>query len=351
MSAALEPPFRAALLMPSWLGDSVMASALIRPLAELSGGQLQLWCRPGQAALFAAHGEVGDILAFDPKGRHRGPLGLLRLRRELRAGAFRPDAIWILPDSFSAALAARSAGVPRRIGRASEGRGALLTDRLPAGRDRGRHWIDEQSDLLALWREPENADGAEWAPELPVSAEADGALLGRLAALDLAAEATCTIVPGATYGPAKRWPGFADFLRLLPKSLTPVIVGSPAERELCQELEAAVGAGRCVNLCGALDLAELAALLARTRFTVSNDTGPMHLAAAVGGRVLGLFLSTDPAWTAPRGVQVRWLAADVDCRPCFERSCPLPEMICAPRIDAWALRGTLADWLDAGALP
>jgi heptosyltransferase-2 len=172
-------------------------------------------------------------------------------------------------------------------------------------------------------------------------------LAARLEARGVAAARSVVLVPGATYGPAKRWPGFAALAQSLPAALSVLIAGAPAERALCGELRAALAReGRAVvDLCGELDLAQLAALLAAARCTISNDTGPMHLAAAVGGRVLGLFLSTAPEWTAPRGPSARWLAAAVPCRPCFARDCPLPAQLCGEAISATAVREAIADWL------
>jgi heptosyltransferase-2 len=339
-----EPPFGAALLMPAWLGDAVMASALLPPLASLSGGPVQLWCRPTQRTLFAGQREVADIQDYDPRGKHRGLAGLQRLRAELGASGRLPRAVWLVPDSFSAALAAWATGVPARIGFGGQGRGLLLSHRLRAPQDRRRHWIDGRAGLLA----PFLAGPTEgWQPCLGVEPTAVARVEGRLTALGVRAQRAIILVPGATYGSAKRWRGFAALGRQLPADAALLIAGVPAEAAIAAELarELAAGGRQVVDLCGALDLGELAALLQLARCTVTNDTGPLHLAAAVGGRVLGLFLSTAPEWTAPRGAAARWLAATVPCRPCFARECPLPAQICGDAISAAAVRAAIADWL------
>ncbi len=338
-------PFQAALMMPAWLGDCVMASALISPLAERAGGKLQIWCRPAHRKLLENDPDVAEILDFDPKGEHSGLIGLARWRKRVGGAELNPEFVWVLPDSFSAALSARAAGVKRRVGRVGQGRDFLLTDRCPDPPRRMRHWIEELAPLL-----PEScfADRPTFEPRIHVSEAATAAIAARLGDSGLRAADVCVLVTSATYGPAKCWTGFSDLVPLLPEGLTPVLVGSEQEGAHTAELATAMreGGRTCLDLAGVLDLGELAALLASARFVVSNDTGPMHLAAAVGGRVLGLFLSTDPVWTAPRGPQARHLAAEVDCRPCFERRCSLREMICDGSIDAWALRGALADWLE-----
>lgn len=334
--------------MPAWLGDCAMASALVAPLAARSGAPVQLWCRPAQRALFVADPAVGEILSYDPQGAHRGLAGLRRFRRSVRESRLRPAALWLVPDSFSSALAGAVSGVPRRIGYCGQGRRALLTQRLGAPPRRERHWLDERGALLAPFLD---AAVPAWQPRLAVAPAAAASLAARLAGEKLAAGRCVVLVPGATYGPTKRWPGFAALGAALPAELALLVVGAPPERALCGELSAALGAaGRHVlDLCGALDLDELAALLAAARCTVSGDTGPMHLAAAVGGRVLGLFLSTSPEWTAPRGAAARWLAAAVPCRPCFARECPLPAQVCATAITPAAVQAAIADWLEAAA--
>ena len=339
-----EPPFAAALLMPAWLGDAAMASALLAPLAALSGGPVQLWCRPTQRALFAGQPQVAELIDYDPRGRHHGLAGLRRLRAELDQGAQRPRALWLVPDSFSAALAARAAGVPARIGFRGQGRDLLLSHRLQGPVDRRQHWIDARAGLLTPFLAESVSD---WQPRLSVAPEAAARVQARLAAAGVEAGGSIVLVPGATFGPAKRWPGYAALGQLLPSDFALLIVGAPAERALAGELARGLAErGRqVVDLCGVLALDELAALLSLARCTVSNDTGPMHLAAAVGGRVLGLFLATAPEWTAPRGPAARWLAAAVDCRPCFARNCPLPAQLCGEAIRPEAVRAAIADWL------
>ncbi len=335
-------------MMPAWLGDCVMASALIKPLAERSGGALQLWCRPAHRELFEQDPAVEEVLAYDPKGEHRGLPGLVAWRRRCREAKMNPEYVWILPDSLSAALGARAAGVKHRVGRVGQGRDLLLTNRCPQPPRRQRHWIDEQAALLPP---SAAADGEPLMPRIQPTPEAVEAIGSRLGAASLQGKEICVLVPGATYGPAKRWSGYAEFARLLPTGITPVIVGSNEECPLTGEIATRIreGGRSCLDLAGTLGLAELAALMAAARFVLSNDTGPMHLAAAVGARVLGLFLSTDPVWTAPRGAQVRYLSSTAECRPCFDRRCAMPEMICATDIEPWALRGALAEWLEPEA--
>jgi heptosyltransferase-2 len=345
-----EPPFHAALLAPTWLGDSVMSTALLAPLAALSGHPVQVWARPAFRTLFAGLASVSRVLPFDPKGRHRGWRGLRRWRRDVAAAGI-PEAVWILPESFSAALAARISGTPLRLGWAGQGRNWLLSH-APAfpGRRHQRHWIVEQAQLL-----PPPARAAEdqpaLQPELPLRANQRDAALALLAELDLEPARCCALVPGATYGPAKRWPGFSELAARLPAELTPLLIGGPGDRSVLDALGQSLRERGRVHhdLGGRLELMELAALLREVRFTVSNDTGPMHLAAAAGGRVLGLFASTSPAWTAPVGPAARVLSSHVPCSPCLERHCPLREMICMDALGVERVLDALGDWIREAA--
>jgi len=349
MPADLEPPFRAALLAPSWLGDSVMATALPPLLAARCGGPVDVWARPVWAPLFEGAPGVDRVLVFDPKGAHRGPAGLWRWRRRVQMAGDPPAVAWILPDSLSSALAALAAGTRRRVGRPGDGRSGLLTDvARPAVAPRSRHWIAEQADLLRRGPGRPADEHGDLAPRVIVAPSAERTLEAKLEECGATARDSAVFVAGATYGPAKRWPGYAALGRSLPPDLTLLLVGSAAERDVLAPLarDLAAAGRSCHDLAGALTIPELAALLAAARFTVANDTGPMHLAAAVGGRVLGLFCSTSPAWTAPVGPRSRWLDAGADCAPCFRRRCPEHEARCLAAITPGRVLADLGDWLE-----
>ena len=250
----------------------------------------------------------------------------------------------MIPDSFSSALAARFSRARIRVGRSHESRGLLLSHPLGSlRRDRSRHWTLEKADLLRPFAEPGSLqpglrldgdlrDFEEWMKEQGLSTSK-----------------YVIYAPGAKFGPAKHWKGFAPFAAEIPEDLEIVLVGAAAEAghldALASEIESR---GRKVrSYPGDLGLAQLARFCRDARFVLSNDSGVMHLAAAVGARVLGLFLSTDPVWTAPLGASARSLAAGVECRPCFQRSCPLPEMICQDSLDMASVREALGDWMVA----
>jgi heptosyltransferase-2 len=158
--------------------------------------------------------------------------------------------------------------------------------------------------------------------------------------------------PGAEFGPAKRWPAkhFADLAASL--DLPVLLLGSGKEAELCNEivlLSNAVGSAKCLNLAGKTSLTEALCLIAASCACISNDSGLMHVAAALGVRQVAIFGSSSPLHTPPLSDQasVLWLKNDVsyqpalDCAPCFERICPLGHTRCLNDISAQQVRDLL----------
>jgi heptosyltransferase-2 len=249
------------------------------------------------------------------------PLSLLQPTvRAVRAGQF--DLAVILPHSFRAALEIWLSRVPRRLGYRAECRAWLLTDAIPvpSGGFRKKHLTDEYLDLLF----PLGIKDQARQPVLRATAA------GRREAEDLLKKRGITeafltaLIPGATYGPAKRWPvarfitaGWELSRRFGGRIL---VLGSAGDRVITDQVTAGIGAA-AVGLAGELSLAGLAGLLEHCRLAVSNDTGPMHLAAALGVPTIGIFGSTSPDWTAPRGGRIRVLYGHPACGPCFRRDC------------------------------
>jgi heptosyltransferase-2 len=342
MRSLPDSPFKAALLLPRWLGDAVMSSTLISPLANLSGKPVEVWGPAAFEKLFAAGGDIAGYRTYEGKGIHRGFSGLRRLRNEVADQA--PDALWLIPDSFSSAVAAKMSGVKIRVGRGVQARCPLLSHALrDLQRDRQRHWAEEKADLLRCFQ----SDLAPIEPLLNLSTSQNDFML-YMKERGLSEGNYAVYAPGALFGPAKRWDGFTDLAARLPTDLEIVLIGSKNEESALLALEEAIKRqGRKVRcFAGELDLAQVARLCQASRFTISNDSGVMHLAAGAGAPVLGLFLSTDPRWTAPLGPQARFLAADVNCRPCFKRTCPLDEMICQSALNVDLVLETLGDWLE-----
>ena len=309
---------------PNWLGDTVMALptlAVLRRAAVLA--RITLVGR--WAPLLAGQG-VADVLLPYPR-----PLAARRhLARALAAD--RADVALLLPSSLEAALAATRWRARRRVGYATDGRGALLTDSMDLPSPR-LHQVDEYAALLSLL----DLDGAEAAPRwhLPACPAADAEIARLLAEAGLDASARLVgLHLGAAFGSSKLWPpaAFGRLARALTAAgLCPVLLGTADDAPAAAEVTRAAAAP-LASLVGRDRPALLARLLARLRCVVSGDTGVAHLAAAVGVATVTLFGPTNPRLTAPRGRAARVLDRAVPCAPCFLPTCPI-DHICLTRID------------------
>ncbi len=303
---------RILIKLPNWIGDAVMASPLVRAVrTHWPRAQLAALCRPGLRAA------AGRIPGFN-EVLDEGDGGVLELARALRPGDW--DIAFTLSSTLRAPAAFAAAGIPVRIGFSGGGRGAFLTASIPP-LPRSVHLTSHYLALGALvgvvrpdrprlaWT-VRRADDLEARRFLKLFAEPGDRLV-----------AMC---PGAAFGPAKRWfaPRWAalgDRLAL-GRGWRAVIVGGEAERPLGRRI-AGLMARRPVDATGMLSLGGTAALLRRCRAFVSNDSGLMHIGAAVGVRTVGIFGSTNPRWTGPLGAGHEALWGRVPCAPCYRRTC------------------------------
>ena len=324
---------------PNWLGDAVMALPAVADIRRHDpAGRLVVAARPGVAGLWQIAAGVDEVVIIPRAG------GAARLRMlAANAGALRlvrADSAVLLPNSLQTALMARRAGIPVRWGYRGNFRGWLLTRAVP--RPRGLvHQADYYQRLVAAMGIPSGSR----VPQLDVPAAIADGVRGMLAAAGWTPGTRLVgIAPGAAYGGAKRWPAerFAAVAAELARAhgLLPVLVGAEADRPAAcaieAELDKIADAGRrprVVNLAGRTDLPQLAGVLTLCAAFVSNDSGAMHLAAAVGTPVVALFGPTDERVTAPLARRARVLTADAWCRPCLLRECPLDHR-CMDGIDA-----------------
>jgi heptosyltransferase-2 len=308
---------------PNWLGDAVLATGLLAalarlrepPIVDVSGNRTAL-------AVAKDHPVVRRTILYEKRGAHRRPGPALALAAELKQAGYAAHVT--LPSTPSAALFARLVAAPVRTGFDGFGRRLGYTHRYRRRRRGSEHLLAEYQALLAL-AVPE-APPAE--PEVVVTAAA------RARAATLTGPGPyAALASGATFGPAKRWPAerFAAAGRALAveRGLRTVLVGGPGDRAVADEVAAALP--DAVNLCGQTDVPALAAVLAGAAVVIANDSGPMHLARAVGAPTIGIFGSTEPRWTAPRGGRVVIAAERPPCAPCYRHSCAIG-YICLTRI-------------------
>jgi len=278
-----------AVIMPTWIGDICMATPALRMLRHRmpGGGTITAIVRPGKATIIDGLETVDHMLELEPSGL----LGPWRCGRALaKSGA---DAVLILPGSFRSGVVARVSGIRHRIGYARDGRGWLLTHPVKQP-DRSTPTPQIQ------WYAGLVDDGPAPPPELRV-ADADRAEAAEiLRSVD--ASGWAVIVPGAANRPDKRWPAdhFASLVDRLQMQvgLACVLAGSPSEQSITSDI-AARASVPCIDLAGmGASLGALKAVIDDARVVVSNDTGPRHIAIALGTPVVSLFGPTDHRWTA-----------------------------------------------------
>lgn len=300
---------RILVVAPNWIGDALMAQPLLARLREKHPGVVIDVLAPGWVApVVRRMAEVDDVIAvpFRHKALQLG--SRWKSARDLKARGYR-EAI-VLPNSWKSALLPFFAGIPLRTGYVGEVRYGLLNNiHRDAAPGMALHY--------ARLSEPPGAQVKAPLPEprLRVEAQEIDAVRQRFG-LHGPYGVFC---PGAEYGPAKRWPYFPELSRRLRSQS--VILGSANDREAAQGI-----LGR--NLVGETQLDEAIALIAGADYVITNDSGLMHVAAALGRPLVALFGSSSPKHTPPLSPAARVIWLGVECSPCFERECPLGHFRC-----------------------
>ncbi|MFQ5694622.1 MAG: lipopolysaccharide heptosyltransferase II [Terriglobia bacterium] len=324
-------PRRILVRAPNWVGDAVLCLPALAALRQrFPAAEVTVLARPTVADVFRLRPEANRVHVFEYRGRHRGLRGVFRLARELRAQRF--DLAVLFQNAFQAALIAKRAHIPRRVGYARDARGPLLTEAIPVPR-MGEIPAHETYYYLELVRR------AGWLRALPrvqhISLTPPPAIVEkmrqRLRYFGLEDETRAqrprvVMAPGAQYGSAKCWPveryaALAD--RLVERLNAAVLLcGTPAETRLGEAIAAHMRR-RPMTLVGATTLEEFLALLPSADLFIGNDSGAMHLAAGVGLPQVIIFGPTDEQGTGPLNPRARVVKHRVSCSPCFLRHCPI----------------------------
>lgn len=299
---------RTLVVAPNWIGDALMAQPLLARLKH-SGQTIEVLAPEWVAPVMRRMPEVDRVIAVPL--RH-GVLQLgarWQLARELKQRGY--ASAFVLPNSWKSALVPFLAGIPRRVGYVGELRYGLLNATY---RKTGAPMPEHYARLAG---EP----GAPLPPslQLQVTAPEIGEVRGRFGI----PERYVVLCPGAEYGPAKRWPYFRQ---LAEKVGAPVVILGSGN-----DLEAAAGIPG-TNLVGKTTLDEAVRLIAGAAAVVSNDSGLMHVAAALRRPQVALFGSSSPEHTPPASPRARVLWLRLECSPCFERECPLGHFRCMKEI-------------------
>jgi heptosyltransferase II len=344
-------PTRALIVAPQWIGDAVMAQPLLARLAA-QGDQITVAALPWVAPVFKA---MPEVFAVQEWPFAHGRLDWSKRRHIAASLRGRFDVAYVLPNSIKSALIPWMAGIPKRVGYFGEGRWVLLNSRLsnPAGRPPMVAFYERLGGGIEL----EHADVPTHIPRLQMPPEViEAACL----AFGVQPGAYWVFAPGAEYGPAKCWPAehYAALARELAQNhpARPVLLlGSGKEADLCSGIAMGAGAhhgaGICHVLAGKTTLMQALALVAGAAGMVSNDSGLMHVAAAFGIAQVAMFGSTSPEHTPPLNprAQVLWLKKELelDCAPCFERSCRYGHLRCLTEIAPQRALNALIDSVES----
>lgn len=320
---------RVLVFAPNWLGDAVMALPAIADVRRhFAGAHLAIAARPAVAPMFRMVGGVDDLIQLPGGGGLRALAGWRSDARALQPGAF--DVAILLPNSFAAAVIANNAGIAERWGFATDWRGRLLTRAIakPQAAVHQAEYYQALTAALGIENGPPFAEvrpGTERARELVLEIGLDPD------------EPFVVFAPGAAYGRAKQWlpERFAQLAELIinERGWSVLMVGSGADRSTCADIasrlpKTGTRMNRLIDLSGKTDLQTLAGVLARSHAVVSNDSGAMHLAGAVGARVVAVFGATNEGRTSPLRSSAAApapaiLTHEVFCRPCMLRECPI----------------------------
>ncbi|MEW6260627.1 MAG: lipopolysaccharide heptosyltransferase II [Thermodesulfobacteriota bacterium] len=306
----------------NWVGDVVMSLPAIRAVrAHFPKAEIVVLAKPWVADLYRHLPDIDRILVYDRQGRHAGLGGIFRLCSELRQSRF--DIGLSIQNAFEAALILWLSRVPIRIGYATDARSLLLTHRVHRTKAiRALHQVDYYRKLIEAVGIPVpdrsirlvlSPDERRWAEEaLTLLGAAPSGMI-------------CGINPGAAFGTAKRWPEdrwIELSKRMLALGIDRILVfGSPSESALGEAIASAVGP-RCHSLCGKTDLRQAMALIAACRLLVTNDSGLMHVAAALNVPLVAIFGPTRHDQTSPVSQMARLIRVPVDCSPCMKPHCP-----------------------------
>jgi heptosyltransferase-2 len=300
----------------NWIGDAVMSLPALRAIRQrFPQADITVLAKPWVAALYEGEGSIDRVMPLDDAAKWR-------LVRRLRRESF--DLAVLLPNSFQSAAVVRLGGAKRIIGYARDGRSLLLTDAIAIPRP-GEIPAHERFYYLELLRRAGLIDALPDVPEIRFDNAEQARRRGEALFQTLGVKLPVIgVSPGAAYGSAKRWlpERFAESAARLAAETggTVAVFGSAAERPLCEEVARAAD-GR--NFAGETALRAFIDMTAACRLFLTNDSGAMHIASALGVPSVTVFGPTNEIATGPLGAAARVIREPVDCAPCLLRECPI----------------------------
>ena len=339
-------PARILIRSTNWIGDAIMTTPAVRTIRRnFPKAEITLLALPWVADVFTACPHIDHVFIYDKKGRHHGLSGKLRLATDLRAEHF--EVTFLLQNAFEAALVTTLARIPVRAGYTTDGRRLLLTHKVKKQPDIGKkhqvHYYQEMLQGLGLKPGP---DSLELSLD-PVAVRKAEAVLDR--AGQPGNRPLIGLNPGAAYGPAKRWPAkkygrLGAQLAAATDGLI-IIFGTEADKKAAREISAAVGKP-VLDLCGKTSLALALACIDRCQVFITNDSGLMHVAAALNTPLVAVFGSTDHVATGPYSEQATVIRSSLNCSPCMKTHCPTENYQCLAQIGVNEVARAALDLLE-----
>ena len=312
----------------NWVGDAVMSIPALQALrASFPAAHIAILAKPWVAGLYGREPFCDELIAYDTRPGARGLSSKWKIARGLSERRF--DCAVLLQNAFEAASVAFVAGIPERVGYRRDGRGLLLTRaiRVPAPGEIPRH---QRFYYLELLKRAELISGYPQDGEIRLSGAPAAAEQGRTRLQKAGISGPVIgVSPGAAYGGAKRWIperfGEAAVQVARERKAAIAVFGSSEERDVCTLVQQIVEAAgqRCTNFAGNTALAEFIELAAACEVFLTNDSGPMHIASALGVPTVAIFGATDESATGPTGMHSRVIRQPVECSPCLLRECPI----------------------------
>ncbi|RZB35260.1 MAG: heptosyltransferase II [Desulfobacteraceae bacterium Eth-SRB1] len=317
----------------NWIGDAVMTTPAVRAIRKnFPDAEISILAKPWVAPVFENSPYVDHVLIYDDADRHMGVAGKLRLASELRG--YRFDAAILLQNAIEAALIAFFSGIPCRIGYNTDARGFLLTHSVPCTPQiKKMHQTGYYLGILQGTGLKADGLGLDLVVDKKYQKRAAEILeehgiskTDRLAGIN----------PSATFGPAKQW--FPERYAALSDKIHEVfgarilLFGGPGDRDLGIRISQNMRNPN-IDLCGKTSLEEAIALINMCNLFITNDSGLMHVAAALDIPLIAIFGSTNPFTTGPKGSNSKIVRVPIECSPCLKPKCPKGHLKCMNRID------------------
>ena len=323
------------IIAPNWIGDAVMTQPLLATLkAQYPESKIDVLASNWVAPIYRACSEVHTVI--EAKFEHKQLQWDLRRQLAKELSLKKYQACFVLPNSFKSALIPWLANIPFRIAYRGEWRFGLINLALANPSKINRPPMVEHYLALSqiLNGEASSSFDREPAPQLHVSSAAKESIQNKLQHAKIDSDNIYIMCPGAEYGPTKRWPinHFAQLAQQLiadNPTLQIILLGSKGDHVFAQEIQSQAKQNtRIHNWCGNTSLDEAIALIGMSKAVISNDSGLMHVAAALKTPQVAIFGSSDPAHTPPLSDKAKVIWLNLPCSPCHKRECPLGHLKC-----------------------